>query len=256
MTPLSSTASTDNPAGDHAPARAGAPRATTLPGLASLRLTLAIAAKDLRSELRTKETINAALSFALVILVLFSFAFDLEEVHNIGGGLLWLTFTFAGALLLNRSFARELTNDCLDALISSPASGAQLWAGKALANYVLLLAIEAVSLAVFGLLYDVNWTRQIGWLIAVLLLTTWALAVIGTVFSAMTVNLRLREVMLPALLYPMLIPALMAAIHLTSILITGQPLAPDDFIWFRVLLAVDVIFTLLAGALVEILLVG
>ncbi len=72
----------------------------------------------------------------------------------------------------------------------------------------------------------------------------------------MTVNLRLREVMLPALLYPMLIPALMGAIHLTTILIAGQPLAPDDFIWFRVLLAVDIIFTLLAGALVEILLVG
>ena len=124
MTPLSSTASTDKPA-----------RTTTVtvPRFTGLRLILTIAGKDLRAELRTKETINAALSFALVILVLFSFAFDptSDQLREMSGGLLWLVFTFAGALILNRSFSRELTNDCLDALISSPVSGAQLWAGKA-----------------------------------------------------------------------------------------------------------------------------
>src|SRR6202035_5501237 len=100
-----------------------------------LRQTLAIAAKDLRSEIRGKEAVNASVSFALVILLLFSFAFDLEpeQIREIAGGLLWLIFAFAGTLILNRSFARELVNDCLDALLASPISGAQLFFGKCLA---------------------------------------------------------------------------------------------------------------------------
>src|SRR5512145_969618 len=101
-----------------------------------IRQTLTIAAKDLRSELRTKEALNASLSFALVILLLFSFAFDptSDLTREISGGLLWLVFAFAGALILNRSFARELSNDCLHALIASPVPGAALYLGKCLAN--------------------------------------------------------------------------------------------------------------------------
>jgi heme exporter protein B len=248
MTPVSSTASTASAS----EARAARPR---FAGLASI---VTIAGKDLRAELRSKETINAALSFALVIIVLFSFAFDpgSEQLHEMSGGLLWLVFTFAGALILNRSFARELTNDCLDALISSPVSPAQLWAGKSLANYVLLLAVEAICLPIFGIFYNVHWTGQLGWLVLVVLLATWAITVIGTIFSAMTVNLRLRELMLPTLLYPMIIPALMGAIHLTTILVGGDPPGKDDLIWFRVLVAFDIIFTLLAVTLVDTLLVG
>ena len=223
-----------------------------------LRNTLTIAGKDLRSELRGKETINASLSFALVILLLFSFAFDPsdEMVHEISGGLLWLVFLFAGALILNRSFARELPNDCLEALIASPASPAQLFLGKCLANFTLLLAVEAVCLPVFGIFYNVRWTQSLGLLALVFLLGSWALTVIGTMFSALTVNLRLRELMLPTLVYPMMIPAVMAAIRLTTVLIGGDPVAVDDLIWFRLLVAFDLIFTLLGVALVETVLVG
>ena len=104
---------------------------------AFLRAAWTIAAKDLRSELRTKEALNASFAFSMVILVLFSFAFDpSEELPDIAGGLLWLVFSFAGALVLNRSFARELQNDCLDALIASPAPIAAIFLGKALANFV------------------------------------------------------------------------------------------------------------------------
>src|SRR5215813_12713843 len=96
-------------------------------------LALVIAAKDLRAELRTKEAVNASLAFAVVILALFSFAFDpdSETTREIGGGLLWLVFAFAGALVLNRSFAREVSNDCLDALIAAPIPGSALFLGKA-----------------------------------------------------------------------------------------------------------------------------
>ncbi|MDP2999324.1 MAG: heme exporter protein CcmB [Acidobacteriota bacterium] len=227
-----------------------------MPGF--LRDSLTIAAKDLRSELRTKEALNASVSFSLVILLLFSFAFDpsAEQTREISGGLLWLVFAFAGALILNRSFARELPNDCLDALIASPISGAALFAGKAAANFLLLLAVEAVSLPVFGVFYNIRWWGQFWQLAGVLALGTWAMTVIGTMFSALTVNLRLRELMLPTLVYPVMIPALMSAIQLTTHLVGGEPLGGDVLVWLRLLVAFNVIFTALALSLVETVLVG
>src|SRR6476646_11083628 len=135
-----------------------------------VRQVLTITAKDLRAELRTKEAINASLAFALVILIMFSFAFDPQEetTREISGGLLWIVFAFAGTLILNRSFARELPNDCLDALISAPISGAALFMGKALASFVLVLAVELVSLPVFGIFYNVKWAQQPAQLFGVL----------------------------------------------------------------------------------------
>src|ERR1700730_9040403 len=155
--------------------------------MAFFRSVFTIMAKDLRAELRTKEAINASLAFALVILLMFSFAFDQEETPpEIFGGLLWIVFAFAGTLLLNRSFARELPNDCLDALISAPVPAAALLRGEALANFVMVLA-------------------------------TWGSTLTGATFSALTVNIRLREVMLPILNFPILIPALLGAMRLTSV---------------------------------------
>src|SRR3984893_6592550 len=181
------------------------------------RQVMVIAAKDLRAEFRTKEAINASLAFAVVILLLFSFAFDpdAETTREMAGGLLWIVFAFAGTLILNRSFARELPNDCLDALIAAPISGAALFLGKAIANYVLVLAVELVSLPVFGIFYNVHWTAQFWQLMLVLLLGTWGLTLIGTFCSALTVNIRLREVMLPMLTYPALVPVLMGSMQLT-----------------------------------------
>ena len=223
-----------------------------------LRGAWTVARKDLRSEVRTKESLNASVSFALVILLLFSFAFDPDSqtVREISGGLLWLVFAFASALILNRGFARELPNDCLEALIASPLSGAQLFLGKAFANYVLLLLVEAISLPVFGIFYNARWTRQLGLLALVMLLATWALTVIGTMFGALTVNLRLRELMLPALVYPALLPALMAAIQLTNIALGGDTLEKENLIWLRLLAGFDAIFTLLGLALAETVFVG
>jgi heme exporter protein B len=223
-----------------------------------LRQSLVIASKDLRSEIRSKETLNASLSFAVVILLLFSFAFDptLEQVEELAGGLLWLVFAFAGALVVNRSFARDLPNDCLNALIASPISGSALFFGKALANFILLLALELISLPIFGLFYNVDWTRQLGSLMLTIVLTTWGISVVGTTFSAMTVNLRLRELMLPMLVYPILIPCLLGAIQLTAALVAGKPIDPSLVFGMRLLIGFDIIYTALALALVETLLVG
>lgn len=223
-----------------------------------LRQTLTVAAKDLRSELRTKEAVNASLSFALVILILFSFAFDptSETTREIAGGLLWLVFAFAGVLILNRSFARELANDCLEMLVSSPVPGSALFMGKSLANYALLIAIEVVCLPVFGVFYNVTWWSRPWELAMVLALATWGVTVVGTLFSALTVNLRLREVMLPMLVYPALIPCLMAAMQLTTTLIAGSPIAGDQWAWVRLLVGFDIIFTSLAVLLIDAVLIG
>ncbi len=219
--------------------------------------SLTIAAKDLRAEFRSKEALNASVSFALVILLLFSFAFDptAEQTREISGGLLWLVFTFAGALILNRSFSRERANDCLDALVAAPVSGAALFLGKSFANALLLVVVELICLPVFGVFYNVVWTHRLGALLAVFLLATWGLTVIGTLFSALTVNLRLRELMLPVLVYPMMIPGLMAAMELTTALVAGEPLAAH-WVWLRLLIGFDIIFTALSLALVETVLVS
>jgi heme exporter protein B len=217
-----------------------------------------IAGKDLRSELRTKDSINAAFAFAIVVLILFSFAVDVapERILEISGGLLWMVFAFSGALIFNRSFARDLANDCLDALIASPVSGAALYLGKALASFVLVLVIELLCFVIFGILYNISWARQFPWLLLVTVLATWAMAAVGTMFSALTVNLSLREIMLPMLVYPMLIPALMAAMLLTTQLVSGAPIGEENWIWVRVLVSFDIIFTSLALALVETVLVS
>jgi heme exporter protein B len=225
-----------------------------------LRQVLTIAAKDLRAEWRTREAVNASLAFMLAILVLFSFAFDPGNsdvsIKDVGGGLLWLAYAFAAALALNRSFARELQNDCLDALMAAPVPGSALFAGKALANFVLLMAMEIVSLVAFSVLYNVKVQTHIWELLLVILLGTWAMAAMGTFFSALTVNLRLRELMLPVLIYPFLVPALMAAIALTSDLLNGIPLGGDNLVWVKGLVVFDIGFTAVVVLLVDTVLVG
>jgi heme exporter protein B len=223
-----------------------------------IRQMLVITGKDLRAELRTKEAINASLAFALVILLLFSFAFEPSEetTREISGGLLWIVFAFAGTLVLNRSFAREVPNDCLDALVAAPISAAALFMGKVLANFALVIAVELVSLPVFGIFYNVQWTRQFWALLLVLALGTWGLTVIGTIFSALTVNIRLRELMLPLLVYPVMIPALMGAMRLSTDLVAGKPLSSENDVWLRLLVAFDAVFSALSLVLVETVLVG
>lgn len=222
-----------------------------------LRAAFTIALKDLRVELRSKEVINTAVSFTLVVLLMFSFAFDPsdEETRTVAGGLLWVVFSFAGILVLNRSFARETVNDCLDALVASPVSGAPILLGKAMSNTILLLVLELITLPVFGIFYNVRWTNGLGWLALVFFLGTWGFTVVGTLFSALTVNVALREAMLPLLVFPITLPILMASVELTTTLFSGEPIA-SDLLWLRVLFGCDLIFTVLAGALVEYVLVG
>ncbi|MBV9675620.1 MAG: heme exporter protein CcmB [Acidobacteriaceae bacterium] len=223
-----------------------------------LRQALSVARKDLAIEIRTKESLNAAGAFSITILLLLSFAFDPspEMLRDISGGLLWLVFVFAGALVFNRGFARELPNECLDALLAGPLSPGALALGKAFANFAMLLVIELISLLVFGIFYNVRWWLRLGELFGVFVLGTWGVAVIGSIFGALTVNLRLRELMLPVIVYPLLIPLLIAAIELTKNCLNNQPLAADQLLWVRVLIVFDFIFTALSLTLAETILVN
>jgi heme exporter protein B len=234
---------------------AAVPQAVAKPS--GFRSALAIANKDLRTELRTKESLNAAASFSLVILVLFSFAFDLgrEEFYAISGGLLWLVYSFAGALIVNRSFARELPNDCLDVLVASPAPGWAIFLGKAFASFCLLMIVEFIALPVFGLFYNIAWYNAAGSFFLVLILATWGITVVGTAFSALTVNVRLRELLLPALLYPILIPLLIGAMGTTTALFQGEQLSGDSAGALKLLIGFDAIYTALALYLIEFILI-
>ncbi len=224
----------------------------------SVRQALSVARKDLAIEFRTKESLNAAGAFAIAILLLFSFVFDpfADVTREITGGLLWLVLAFAGALVFNRGFARELPNECLDALLSSPLSAGSLIIGKAIANFAMLIIVEIVSFFVLGIFYDVRWWLRPIELAALCALTTWGISIVGAVFGALTVNLRLRELMLPVIIYPLLIPVLIAAIEVTNTLFAGRPLTEYELLWCRVLVIFDVVFTALALALADTILVN
>jgi heme exporter protein B len=224
----------------------------------TLRQALVITRKDLRAELRTKETLNAAVSFSISVLLLFSFALDPtpDQTAEIGGGILWMIFLFAGTLVFNRSFARELPNDCLDALVASPASSAAIFLGKCFAGFSMMLIVEVLALPVFQLFFGGRIADHPLQLAATLLLATWSVTIMGTTFSALTVNLRLRELMLPVLVYPMLLPAMLAAFRLLTILVAGQAIGDENMQWLRVLLGFDLIFTSLALALADSILVN
>ncbi|MCU1328432.1 MAG: cytochrome c-type biosis protein CcmB, partial [Bryobacterales bacterium] len=169
--------------------------------------------------------------------------------------LLWLVFSFAGALIVNRSFARELPNDCLDVLIASPAPAWSIFLGKSVAAFFLLFIVELISLPVFGLFYNIHWTNNFWGLMLVMALATWGITVVGAAFSAVTVNIRLRELMLPVLLYPILIPLLIGAMGTTTALLGGEPLNGEALSALRLLVGFDVIYTALALYMIEFILI-
>lgn len=218
-----------------------------------LRQSWAIAAKDLRMEFRNREVISSVGAFALIVLLLFSFAFDPTsnpDARSMSGGLLWIVYAFAGVLILNRSFGRETANGCLVGLAAAPAGGGAVFLGKTIASFVLLLLLEIVSLLVSKVFYDLRWDGSNLSLLAVLLLGAWALAATGSMFGAVTANNRLRELMMPVLVLPMVLPALIACVQLTTLILAGEPIG-ESFIWMRLLVVFNVIFTLLGATLTD-----
>jgi heme exporter protein B len=201
--------------------------------------------------LRTRELLGATIVFALIVEVLFSFAFDPSPVdaRRIGPGLLWIAFLFAGSLMLNPSFAREQSNDTLDALRLAPISSFAILLGKLLANLIFMLAVEAILVPVFSILYNVPIAGIVGRLALVMLLGTLGLVITGTVFSAISAQARMRELLLPLLLLPVLAPLLIASVEATAALFAEQPMI--DRTWVAFLAGFDIVFMTAAWLLCD-----
>ena len=205
-------------------------------------ITRTTLAKDIRLEWRSKDAINAMLFFALLVVVIFSFSFDptAEESRRIAGGLVWVAFLFAAVVALNQTWARELRNQVLDAYRVSPAPANPLFLAKAVGNFIFVCVLEAVMTPLFIIFYKLRALGP-GWeLIPIAALGTWALVVNGTFFAAISIRTRAREIMLPLLLFPLSIPALLGMVNATTAVLTGEDSAR---FWIALLVAYDVVFT-------------
>jgi heme exporter protein B len=206
------------------------------------RAALTVFAKELRAEFRSFELLTSTLVFVLIVVFVFSFAFSPshDDSRRFGAGFLWIALLFAGSLMLQPSFARERANDTLSALLLAPIDPFAIIAGKLLSNFFFLVMIEAVLLPAFSVLYDVSLLGVIWPLAGVMLLGTFGIATVGTVFAAIASQARMRELMLPLMLLPALVPLLIAGASATAGLLSDPPDLPRT--WIFVMVGFDVIF--------------
>jgi len=206
--------------------------------------------KDFRLEWRSKDAINSMLFFSLLVVVIFSFAFNpnAEESRRIAGGLVWVAFLFAAVVALNQTWARELRNQVLDAYRVSPAPANALFLAKAIGNFLFVTVLELLMAPLFVVFYQLRSVGPVWQLVLIGLLGTWALVVNGTFFAALSIRTRSREIMLPLILFPISIPALIAMVDATTTVLTGDG-TPD--VPLKILLVYDVVFTLVCLLLFE-----
>ena len=202
----------------------------------------AVLLKELRCEFRTRELLNTTVVFVLIVVVMFSFTFDPTDAESrrFGPGLLWIAFLFAGSLMLHPSFAREQANDTLYALRLAPVEPFAILLGKVLANFLFLMLAELLLLPVFGVLYHVQLLPVLDRLLLVMVLGTLGMTITGTVFSAIAAQARMRELLLPLLLLPVLTPVLIASVECTAGLLADTPEMRGE--WLKMLIGFDVIF--------------
>jgi heme exporter protein B len=199
--------------------------------------------KEALVEARGRETVVASVVFALLVLVIFNFAFDLrvENVTEVAPGVLWVTVTFAGVLALGRSFARERDRRTLDGLLLAPVDRSALYLAKAIASFGAMLVVEIVAVPAFIALFNVSVSFPL--LIAGLLLGALGLAGVGTLFAAIAAHTRAREILLPLLLFPIQVPVILATVKTTGAAIQVPGTTPTDVgQWLGMLVAFDALF--------------
>ena len=206
----------------------------------SLAVIWSIGRKDLLLELRNKDVVVAVAGFALLIMVIFTFSLNLSQdsARLIGPGVLWSAVAFAGVTGLNRAFSLEVEGNTLEALMLAPISRDLIFLGKALGNFLFITVALAVVLPVFAVLFNLVIFR---WeMLAISLLTTVGFSAGGTLFAAMSVRVRAREVMLPLLFLPVVTPLIMAAVESTSHMVNGRSWS-DMSEWLQLAVAFDVV---------------
>ena len=179
--------------------------------------------------------------FSLLVIMIFSFAFELrvEDVREVAPGVLWVTFIFAGMLGLSRSFVLEKDKGCLEGLLLCPVDRSAIYFGKMLGNVIFMATVEAMIVPIFSMLFNISLFQPV--LLLIVVLGTLGFAGVGTLFSAMAVHTRSREVMLPVLLFPIVAPAMIAAVKATGGILDGQPFSEIAH-WIRLLVVFDVVF--------------
>ena len=201
---------------------------------------LTIVWKDIKSEIHTKEIATSLVAFALLVIIVVSFALEPgENTSSIAAGILWIAFTFAGVLGLSRSFVLEKDKGCLQGLMLCPVDRNLLYLGKMLSILIFMLVVEAIILPVFIVLFN-----QHGFppqLLVIVPLATIGFAAVGTLFSAMAVNTRARDVMMPLLFLPIAAPVIIAAIKSTGLVLSGESWGAIAS-WLGVMAAFDAIF--------------
>jgi heme exporter protein B len=215
-----------------------------------LRQAWAVARKDLLLEFRTRTAIVSAAVFAALVLMVFNFGRDPTAVATIdlAPTILWVTFTFAAMLALNRAFQLELENQALEGLLVSPLNRTSLYWGKLIANLAFVAVVEAVGLPLFVLFFNVPVWRVLAPLVGVIALATVGFVAVGTLFSALVVRTRFAELLLVVILLPFLVPPLMGAVQLTARLFGGRPLS-EVVGYLKLLAAYDIVFVSLASVL-------
>lgn len=199
--------------------------------------------KDLLVERRSKETLNALFFFSLLLLFVFQFALgpDRERLAATLPGLLWLGFILAGLLGLGRTFVLERENDCWEGLLLAPGDKSAIYVGKLAGNLLLMLVVEAMLLALFVIFFNIEIAAALPGLALIVLLGTVGFAAVGTLFAAMTAQVRARELLFPVLLLPVQVPVLLATVKATEAVLLGEPLGAVAH-WLKLLAAADVIY--------------
>ncbi|MFQ5603872.1 MAG: heme exporter protein CcmB [bacterium] len=212
-----------------------------------LRKINAILWKDLLSEFRTKEMILSMLVFSLMVAVIFNFSFPIasEFIQEAAPGILWMTFIFASLLGMNRSFVYEVDKGCLQGIMLAPVSRVVIYISKLLVNLIFISLVEAIILPIFSIFFDFNILDVFWELLFVIFITTIGIAVIGTLFSAISVNTKTREVMLPILHFPVSIPIIIGAVQATAAIFQGEQWG---VVWnfVKIIIAFDIIFFIIA----------
>jgi heme exporter protein B len=210
-----------------------------------LKATLAIVQKDLAAEFRSRELISAMLVFSLLVILIFNFALelDIKVRQSVTAGVLWTTFAFAGTLGLNRSMAVEKDRGCIDGLLLAPVDRSAIYFGKAISNLAFMLIVEAIVLPVYSMLYNVNLFRLD--LLGVILLGSIGYTAVGTLLSAMAVQTRTRDVLLPILLFPIAVPVLLASVKASNGLLAGAEFA-EVLTPLNILIVYDIVFIAVA----------
>ena len=212
-----------------------------------LRALWAVIWKDLAAELRSRELLSAMLVFALLVILIFNFALELNvrtrTDPTITAGVLWVTFAFAGTLGLNRSMAMEKDRGCLDGLLLAPVDRSAIYFGKTIGNLIFMLIVEIIVLPVYSILYNTNLFNP--GLILVVLLGSTGYVVVGTLLSSMSIQTRTRDILLPILLFPVIIPVFIAAVKASSGFLQHLEMA-EIWPWLNLLIVYNLIFTAIA----------